>query len=99
MATEKVYVFSTPTISLNTYTDLSGYGDVYILFERPDGSHGQWTGAVYDTTYVRYKCGPADLNMPGRWRFQSHGTGGPGSDDLPGERISEYVYPRLHVAP
>ena len=58
------------TISLETGIDLSTATRPEILFVRPDGTKGKWTGTVSGTK-ITYNLKGGDINQVGNWRFQA----------------------------
>lgn len=59
-------------IILDTGIDLSGASIVKVLFKKPDGTLGEWTGEVYEDTKVKYEFADEDLDMEGSWRFEAY---------------------------
>jgi hypothetical protein len=58
-------------IILDVGIDITG-ATCYILFERPDGSHGSLEAEVYQTTKVRYVASDnTQFNQVGNWKFQA----------------------------
>jgi len=59
-------------IILNCGTDISDATSVKIKYTKPDGTTGEWTGAVYNTNYVKYTLASGNLNAGGVWQLQAY---------------------------
>jgi len=62
----------TITLSLDTDVDLTGYTG-YILYEKPNGVHGQWIGSI-STDTVSYSILTSDIDIAGVWKVQAKAT-------------------------
>jgi hypothetical protein len=58
-------------IILNCNKDITAAVSVAIAYQKPDGTTGSWTGAVYNTTYVKYTTVSGDIDQAGTWKFQA----------------------------
>lgn len=68
----KTYVGDTGTeIILNCGTDISTATSVKINYKKPAGTTGSWTGAVYNTNYIKYTTDADDLDVAGQWLLQA----------------------------
>ena len=61
-------------VILNCGTDISAADPVKILYKKPSGTTGEWTGAVYNTNYIKYTTQENDIDEAGIWEFQSYLT-------------------------
>ena len=59
------------TIRLDTNVDISSATSREILYQKPDGSTGEWDAVLYGTTQMEYLVEPGDLDQAGEWQFQS----------------------------
>lgn len=59
-------------IYLDTKIDISGASEVRVLYEKPDGTSGNWVAVVDDTTKVKYAVQPGDIDQDGTWKFQAY---------------------------
>ena len=67
----KVYKNDIGTIiTIDSGEDLSSATVKKIYFKKPDGTLGNWSASVVDTTKLRYTTEAGDLNMAGTWQFQ-----------------------------
>ena len=69
-----LYKGQTITIALDTDSDLSGYTG-YILYEKPNGTSGTWTGSVTGDT-ITYDIGSDDIDVAGVWKVQAKAVNG-----------------------
>ena len=89
--TDKVYKNDVGTaIILDTTEDISTQTVLKILYKKPSGTEGEWTGAVYQTTKARYITVSGDLSEKGLWYLQVY-------VELPswkgyGETVEMFVY-------
>ena len=60
------------TIYLDTNETLTGSTSLKILYQKPDGSTGEWTGEINSLTKIKYNVQPGDLDQAGEWKFQSY---------------------------
>jgi len=58
-------------IRLDTKYSLSGASNFKILYVKPDGTKGEWTGNVSGTEIV-YQVAANDIDMPGNWQVQAY---------------------------
>ena len=71
----KVYVGDTGTaIVLDTLQDISTASLAAIEVRKPNGVLLTWTGAVYETTKVRFITLSDTLDLPGEWAMQARVT-------------------------
>ena len=71
----KVYVGDTGTaIVLDTLQDISTASLAAIEVRKPNGVLLTWTGAVYETTKVRFITLSDTLDLPGEWAMQAKVT-------------------------
>ncbi len=62
----KSYVGDIGTIiEVDMGTDISHASLVELHVKKPGGSSVEWTGAVYDTNYIRYSTVDGDFSLPG----------------------------------
>lgn len=59
-------------IVLDTGSTITDATSVKIKYLRPDGSNGEWTGTIYETTKVKYILQAGDLNVAGTWKLQAY---------------------------
>jgi len=59
-------------IILDTGVDISSATVLQVKYQKPDGVTGEWTGTVQDTTKIRYTLSEDDIDVAGRWTFQSY---------------------------
>lgn len=59
------------TLILGTGRDLTGASNPKILYQKPDGTKGEWTGTIsgQNLTYVLTN---ADIDQSGVWKFQTY---------------------------
>lgn len=60
------------TIELETSYDISSATTAKILFQKPDGTTGEFEGVVSDTTKVAYTTETGDLDQAGTWHMQAY---------------------------
>ena len=60
------------TIYLDTNETLTTATNLKILYQKPDGSTGEWSGTADDTTKIKYTVLDDDLDQAGQWYFQSY---------------------------
>ena len=60
------------TIYLDTNVTLTTATTKEILYQKPDGTTGEWTGTIYDTTQIKYDVQDGDIDQAGEWKFQSY---------------------------
>ncbi len=90
----KVYVGDTGTaIVLDTLQDITAASLAAIEVRKPNGTLLTWTGAVYETTKVRFVTLAETLDVPGEWAMQAKVTT-PGGSWL-GEVARLQVYARF----
>jgi hypothetical protein len=59
-------------ITLDTGITLTSATSLKIKYQKPDGTTGEWTGAISGTTSIRYLLQTNDISIAGRWQFQSY---------------------------
>lgn len=68
----KVYVGDTGTaIVLDVGQSLAGALAVSVEAQKPNGEAVSWTGAVFESTKVRFVTQAGSLDAPGVWRLQA----------------------------
>lgn len=60
------------TIELDTLYDLTSATSTKILYQKPDGTKGEWEAAVSDTTKVSVSLDDDSLDQAGTWIFQAY---------------------------
>lgn len=68
------------TIYLDTNTALTGATSLKILYKKPDGTQGEWTGEIsniasnssYSDSGIKYAVESGDIDQAGEWGFQSY---------------------------
>lgn len=58
-------------IRLDTKYTLTGAINLKILYVKPDGTKGEWTGNATGTEIV-YQVGANDIDVPGDWQVQAY---------------------------
>jgi len=64
------------TIELDTLYDLASASSTKILYQKPDGTTGEWASAVSDTTKVSVSLDNDSLDQSGTWIFQAYAVEG-----------------------
>lgn len=59
------------TIQLDCHTDVSSGTTPRVLYRKPSGTTGYWSGSV-SGNYVQYNLASNDLNEAGVWTFQAY---------------------------
>lgn len=59
------------TLTLSTGIDLTGASNPKILYEKPDGTKGSWTGTISGQS-LSYILNNTDIDQPGVWKFQTY---------------------------
>lgn len=62
------------SITLDTGITITGATVKRILYTKPDGTSGYFTASASGTTALTYQFGNDDLDIAGRWRFQTFVT-------------------------
>ena len=57
-------------IILDTEMDLTTGTDPKIKYRKPDGTNGEWSGTVVETTKIKKTLANADIDQNGKWSFQ-----------------------------
>ena len=57
-------------LSLDTGEDLTGSSAEVIIYNKPDGSKGSWTGTVNETS-IEYETSNGDIDVSGIWQLQA----------------------------
>lgn len=60
------------TIELDTGYDISSATSAKILYQKPDGTTGEFVGSVSDTTKISYSVADGDLDQSGTWIMQAY---------------------------
>lgn len=60
------------TIELDTSYDISAATEAKILYQKPDGTTGEFVGVVSDTTKVSYTVDTGDIDQVGTWHMQAY---------------------------
>ena len=60
------------TIELDTSYDISAATSAKILFQKPDGTTGEFIAVVSDTTKVSYTVDESDIDQAGTWIMQAY---------------------------
>lgn len=76
----QTFVGNTPTITLQTGVDVSGYTTWLIHYRKPNGITGCWTATVCpaDDECITYDSGPTDIDVAGDWTLQAYVEGAAG---------------------
>jgi len=53
-------------------TDISDATVTTLKYTKPDGSTGEWAGALDGTTAITYTVIVDDLDLTGRWKIQAY---------------------------
>lgn len=64
------------TIQLDTSYDLANTSSLKILFQKPDGTTGEWEAVASETTKVSVSLTNDSLDQPGTWIFQAYAVEG-----------------------
>ena len=64
------------TIELDTLYDLSNTTSTKILYQKPDGTTGEWSAATSETTKVTVSLEDDYLDQAGTWIFQAYAVEG-----------------------
>lgn len=59
-------------ITLNCLQNISTATVMKIIAKNPLGQKKTWSATLQGTNYVRYLLGSGDIDMPGKWQFQSY---------------------------
>lgn len=59
------------TLTLDTGRDLTGASNTKILYQKPDGTKGAWTGTVVGQM-LTYALANTDIDQSGVWKFQTY---------------------------
>lgn len=59
-------------LRLNTGVDISAATVANILYKKPSGTTGSFTGSTSDTYYVSYTTTSEDIDESGEWKFQAY---------------------------
>lgn len=65
----QVFMFDDIRISINLKQDLSSATGTKILYKKPDGTVGEWTGTVSGET-LYFDCVLGEIDQPGHWQFE-----------------------------
>ena len=57
---------------VDTCVDITTATLAQILVQKPDGTTDTWTGAVYDTTKIKYVIQSGDWDQEGQYRYQAY---------------------------
>lgn len=63
----------TITLSLDTDRDLTGW-EGFILYKKPNGVNGEWTGTITGNDTVSYAIAEGDIDVAGVWDVQAKAT-------------------------
>jgi len=79
-------------LRLNTNVDLSAASSVSIKYIKPDETTGEFTGEVFNTTWIKYEflIDAGELDQQGNWIFWTFAIMGDGRD-IPGDPVEYYV--------
>ena len=80
-------------IELDTETDLTGVDAMKILYEKPDGTTGEWTVTLTSGTKLLYNVQTGDIDQAGTWKFQAYVdiNGSIGYGRIVREKISQSI--------
>lgn len=69
----ETFVGDTVEIILETGIDLSAYTNLYIIYEKPDGTCDRWDATIVagEPTQMSYTTEEDDLDIAGNWRLQA----------------------------
>lgn len=60
-------------LTLNCKTDVSAAQVMRVVYKKPDGVTGYWTATLHvDTEKIYYDTQAGDLDLGGKWQFQSY---------------------------
>jgi hypothetical protein len=59
-------------IIVDTCSDISAATVTDLIVRKPDGTQVTWSGAIYDTTKIRYVTTTGDFDQAGRYRLQAY---------------------------
>lgn len=59
-------------ITLDCLQNISTATVMKIIAKNPLGQKKTWSATLQGTNYVRYLLGSGDIDMPGKWQFQSY---------------------------
>lgn len=59
------------TLTLDTGRDLTGANNTKILYQKPDGTRGEWVASVVEQS-LTYALTNTDIDQPGVWKFQTY---------------------------
>ena len=59
-------------INIDVGEDISAQTELAVLYEKPDGTTGQWTGTISGTEIVQYTTVEDDIDQAGTWRLQAY---------------------------
>lgn len=71
------------TVTLETGYDISGATVLRILYKKPNGNSGYWTGTLSGTTKMAYVILAGNIDIAGVWNLQAFAT--IGGKDVYGE--------------
>lgn len=60
------------TIELETNYDITTATSTKILYQKPDGTKGEWAAVVTDTTKLSVALTNSSLDQSGTWIFQAY---------------------------
>ena len=63
-------------IRLYTGIDISSGTSPQVIYEKPDGTTGYWSGTITDTYYVTTTLTDSSLDQAGNWKLQAKVTMG-----------------------
>ncbi len=64
------FIFDKKVISIEMGQSLAAGTDPKILYTKPDGTSGHWTGAV-DGTKITFTSSQNEIDQPGHWQFSA----------------------------
>jgi len=59
------------TLTLSTGRDLTGAINSKILYQKPDGTKGEWTATISGQS-LTYTLSNTDIDQAGVWKFQTY---------------------------
>jgi hypothetical protein len=59
-------------ITINCGVDISDATTLQILYTKPSGVTGYWTGTLYNSNYIQYTLAANDLDVAGVWTVQAN---------------------------
>lgn len=63
---------SYPPLIVDTELDISSGTSFAILYKKPSGEKGRWTGTLSGTTEIQYTLSAGDLDEGGKWQVQAY---------------------------